>query len=417
MRTHASPRRMRSATVGDGVAPASSRTSANASAASSYRAVSTSRSASASAASSRSKSALLTPCSRNSRSVSSRRASHSSASAEGRVFPRSIWLTYSFENFPAASSAWLSPADRRSERTRSPIVRTPGSSGRSQSATLSWWHALRRPSPPTRQLVQGNRTRRGDVQRLRLPRRRDRGLVSISHKVVREPFALRPEHDRERRVERSIGERRATVRDERDAALRASRPTGRAGRGRSLPPTRAARAGRSGRRTRPRARPPHRTRPPCAAASPRSRDRTTRQRASTTSREPVGRVGAPVHGDDTRGVPERRHLAEQLRQDVLARDEQLDGLDAEAACRRLDEILALDREEPTGLAVLPRREKLPDEPELLVGTRLDQAASRFGRRARPWRARRRQQTPAGRSRRCRRATCDRARSPPPSRRP
>ena len=46
-----------------------------------------------------------------------------------------------------------------------------------------------------------------------------------------------------------------------------------------------------------------------------------------------------------------------------------------AVARRLDEILALDREEPGLLPVLARREKLPDEPELLVLARLDQAAA------------------------------------------
>ncbi len=73
-------------------------------------------------------------------------------------------------------------------------------------------------------------------------------------------------------------------------------------------------------------------------------------------------------------MTESRHLAEELRQDVLARDEQLDGIDARFACR-LHEILALDREEPGLLPVPARSEKLPDEPELLVPARLDQAAS------------------------------------------
>jgi hypothetical protein len=64
-------------------------------------------------------------------------------------------------------------------------------------------------------------------------------------------------------------------------------------------------------------------------------------------------------------VAERGNLAEELRQDVLARDEELDRLDARNRSS-LDEILALDGEEPRLLAVLARREKLPDEPELLV---------------------------------------------------
>ena len=69
-----------------------------------------------------------------------------------------------------------------------------------------------------------------------------------------------------------------------------------------------------------------------------------------------------------------RDLAQQVRNDVLARDEELDGLDSGGG-RSLDEILALDREQPLLEAVFPRREKLPDEPELLVLTRFDQAAA------------------------------------------
>jgi hypothetical protein len=58
-------------------------------------------------------------------------------------------------------------------------------------------------------------------------------------------------------------------------------------------------------------------------------------------------------------VPERRHLPEELWQDVLARDEELDGVDAHGSRRR---------EEAGLLTVLARREELPDEPELLVLT-------------------------------------------------
>jgi hypothetical protein len=72
-------------------------------------------------------------------------------------------------------------------------------------------------------------------------------------------------------------------------------------------------------------------------------------------------------------VTERRDLGEQLRLDGLPGDEQLDRLEP-GGDRRVDEVLALDREEPQLGAVLARREKLPDEPELLVLTRFDQAA-------------------------------------------
>jgi hypothetical protein len=71
-------------------------------------------------------------------------------------------------------------------------------------------------------------------------------------------------------------------------------------------------------------------------------------------------------------VPQRRNLAQELGHDVLARDEKLDRLDA-GRRRGLEQILALDREETRLVAVLPPSEKLPDEPELLVLTRFDQA--------------------------------------------
>ena len=73
-------------------------------------------------------------------------------------------------------------------------------------------------------------------------------------------------------------------------------------------------------------------------------------------------------------MPERRDLAEELRDDVLAGDEELDRLDPRRP-GRLDEILALDREETRLVTVLARRKKLPDEPELLVLPRFDQAAA------------------------------------------
>jgi hypothetical protein len=87
-----------------------------------------------------------------------------------------------------------------------------------------------------------------------------------------------------------------------------------------------------------------------------------------------GQVRASIDAHDPRRVPERRYLGEQLGKDVLPRDEEFDGLDP-GARGRLDEILALDGEEPRLLTLLARREKLPDEPELVVLARLDQAAS------------------------------------------
>jgi hypothetical protein len=74
-------------------------------------------------------------------------------------------------------------------------------------------------------------------------------------------------------------------------------------------------------------------------------------------------------------MTERRDLGQQVRRDVVTGDEQLDRVDP-GADRRVDEVLALDGEQPRFLARLARREKLPDEPELLVLARFDQALRR-----------------------------------------
>jgi hypothetical protein len=55
-------------------------------------------------------------------------------------------------------------------------------------------------------------------------------------------------------------------------------------------------------------------------------------------------------------VRHRRHLCEQLRLDVVARAQNLDRLDA-GIVRRLDEILALDDEQPLPLALPSRVEQ------------------------------------------------------------
>jgi hypothetical protein len=84
-------------------------------------------------------------------------------------------------------------------------------------------------------------------------------------------------------------------------------------------------------------------------------------------------VGSAEDADGARRMAERRDLREQLRLDVLAGNKELDGLDA-LRMRRLDEVLALDREETGLLAVLPSGEELADEPQLRVVLRGDQAA-------------------------------------------
>jgi hypothetical protein len=72
-------------------------------------------------------------------------------------------------------------------------------------------------------------------------------------------------------------------------------------------------------------------------------------------------------------MAERGDLAEQFGHYVVSGDQQLDRLDA-GRRRCLDEILAFDGEEPGRIPVLAPREKLPDEPELLVLTGLDEAS-------------------------------------------
>ena len=61
-------------------------------------------------------------------------------------------------------------------------------------------------------------------------------------------------------------------------------------------------------------------------------------------------VVAPVDTDHARRVTERRQLGDESRLDVLARDEQLDRLDA-GGSRGVDEVLALADEEPLLLAL------------------------------------------------------------------
>jgi hypothetical protein len=67
---------------------------------------------------------------------------------------------------------------------------------------------------------------------------------------------------------------------------------------------------------------------------------------------------------------ECRHLREQVRLDVVAGDEQLDGLDRRRR-RRVDEVLALDEEEPE-LVAPAALVQLADELELLVVAGADQ---------------------------------------------
>ena len=84
---------------------------------------------------------------------------------------------------PGGELLLAQPSDRRSDRTRSPIVSTPRSSGLSQSGcpTPEWSHAWRTSSRAgaASELVERDRARGGDVQRLGLARQRDRRLVTV----------------------------------------------------------------------------------------------------------------------------------------------------------------------------------------------------------------------------------------------
>ncbi len=82
-------------------------------------------------------------------------------------------------------------------------------------------------------------------------------------------------------------------------------------------------------------------------------------------------------------MTERGDCREELRLDVLTRDEQLDRLDAGGG-GGVDQVLALDREQPGLLPVLARLEELADEPKLLVvrgGDQADVSSAAFARSA------------------------------------
>ncbi len=91
------------------------------------------------AASRRPRSSVATPLARKPGSTPSRAASHSTVSRVGRVLPRSICETYSFENRSPASSLWVSPAATRSWRRRSPSRSPLGAAARLVRRAVSWF--------------------------------------------------------------------------------------------------------------------------------------------------------------------------------------------------------------------------------------------------------------------------------------
>ena len=77
--------------------------------------------------------------------------------------------------------------------------------------------------------------------------------------------------------------------------------------------------------------------------------------------------------DDAWWMPERRHLGEERRLDVLSRTQQLDRLEPTRE-RRVDEILTLRDEQPE-LVAPAALAQLADQLELLVVARTDQLAA------------------------------------------
>ena len=124
IRTVASPESARDSSSCMPVASTAARMLSNSSSASSLRRASSRASARASAASTRPRSSAETPLARKPASTPSRCASQSIVSRVGRVLPRSIWLTYSFENRSPARSVWVSrrrhEADGGARRVSSP---------------------------------------------------------------------------------------------------------------------------------------------------------------------------------------------------------------------------------------------------------------------------------------------------------
>ena len=182
--------------------------------------------------------------------------------------------------------------------------------------------------------------------------------MALSHERIRQPFALRAEDERHRRCQVRLRELLPAVGDERNTAAGSLVP-----RDERHPEDRARRC-------------PERPRPERVGTSVRERDRGAERVSRPEQRADVSRVGHPPerdrdlshstrkvvpakHADHARRVSERRDGGEKLREDVLARDEELGGLDP-GTQSRVDEILPLNREEPGLVPVLARREELAD---------------------------------------------------------
>ena len=219
-------------------------------------------------------------------------------------------------------------------------------------------------------LVERDRARHGDVQRLRAPAQRDRRrLVAGGDDVLRQALRARR---RGRSVTGTPGLElaRAARRPCETSATRFPRrlvepgqrhAEDRAGRGPQR--LRARRIGA----TRARARPKRRTRPRSARSCPRLPGSATRQSESDSGSTPRGSDVAPEDAHHPRRVrpSSRPSPAAPARRPRPARSSSTGSTPASsAAC---DEILALDDEQPLLLALAPRLEQPVDQPQLRIG--------------------------------------------------
>ena len=101
---------------------------------------------------SRLRSSTETPCARKLGSTPSRPASHASVSCVGRVFPRSIWLTYSFEKRSPASSVCVRPGG---EAERAQRARPRRMQARRQRR---WWQQVAHSLAPSQPMASTPRT-------------------------------------------------------------------------------------------------------------------------------------------------------------------------------------------------------------------------------------------------------------------
>src|SRR6266536_1029651 len=236
--------------------------------------------------------------------------------------------------------------------------------GRARSLLSSMLQSLK----PARQLVQRNRPGHRDVERLAGLRNR-RAHVAPLDDLRRQPLPLCAENEDDFAVELERRQRRSITWNERDpraaglVELRKRHSEERAHR--RAERLRAGRVGAPGRERHAGAERIRRAdqRPDVAGIC----DAPQRDRHRPHA---PGQIIAPVDAEHTRSVRERRHLREERGLDVLARDEEIDGI---GRCG-LDEILTFRDEQPELVAPAPVVE-LADELEPRVVAGSDQAGT------------------------------------------